>query len=309
MVNYAFRYPSFEIKYKGEINSVFRNIDFVGTIDYNSPNFQGYYYGLGNESENPQSDDKRYNSVRFEKILINPQARLKFDRHHQIKIGLFFEQSRLQETENRFVTDFSNPMNDIDPEEDFSTRKYLGLNINYIWDSRNSKVLPSHGIYWQLGYQAFMGVERYDRNFSRYSSDLRMFFSLSPPARTVLAVRVGGAYNSDGYSVFQANKLGLTSNLRGYPLDRFAGDGIFYQNTDVRFRISQFRSFLMAGEFGLLAFNDVGRVWISGERSETLHHGYGGGLWFSPLKLMVITANYSYSKEDKIFSLEFKYMF
>ena len=309
LVNYAFRYPSFEIKYEGEINSVFRNIDFVSTIDYNSPNFQGYYYGLGNDSENPKSDDKRYNSIRFEKILINPQARLKFNNQHQIKIGLFFEQSRLQETENRFVTDFSNPMNDLDPNEDFSTRKYLGLNINYIWDSRNSKVLPSRGMYWQLGYQAFKGLERYDRNFNRYSSDLRMFFSLSPPARTILAVRVGGAYNSDGYSVFQANKLGLKYNLRGFPFDRFAGDGVAYQNTDIRFRLSKFRSYLVAGEFGLLAFNDVGRVWISGERSETWHHGYGGGLWLSPFKLMVLTANYSYSKEDNIFSLEFKYMF
>ncbi|WP_372639749.1 BamA/TamA family outer membrane protein [Ancylomarina sp.] len=309
LVNYAFRYPSFEIKYEGEINSIFRNIDFVGTIDYNSPNFQGYYYGLGNKTNNPQSDDKRYNSIRFEKILINPQARLKFNSEHQIKIGLFFEQSRLQETDNRFVTDFSDPMNDLDPVEDFSTRKYLGVNINYIWDSRNSIVLPSRGIYWQLGYQAFKGLERYDRDFNRYSSDLRMFFSFSPPARTVLAVRVGGAYNSDGYSVFQANKLGLKSNLRGYPLDRFAGDGIVYQNTDIRFRLSKFRSYLLAGEFGLLAFNDVGRVWISGEHSDSLYHGYGGGLWLSPFKLMVITANYSCSKEDKIFSLEFKYMF
>ncbi|MCZ4694828.1 hypothetical protein DWB61_12410 [Ancylomarina euxinus] len=309
LVNYAFRYPSFEIKYEGEINSIFRNIDFVGTVDYNSPNFQGYYYGLGNKSENPQSDDKRYNSIRFEKVLINPQVRLKFNSHHQIKMGLFFEQSRLQETDNRFVTDFSNSLNDLDPIEDFSTRKYYGVNINYIWDSRNSTVLPSRGIYWQLGYQAFKGLERYDRDFNRYSSDLRMFFSFSPLARTVLAVRVGGAYNSDGYSVFQANKLGLKSNLRGFPLDRFAGDGIVYQNTDVRFRLSKFKSYLLAGEFGLLAFNDIGRVWLSGEHSDTLHHGYGGGLWLSPFKLMILTVSYSCSKEDKIFSLDFKYMF
>jgi len=138
---------------------------------------------------------------------------------------------------------------------------------------------------------------------------MRLFFSFSPPARTVLAIRVGGAYNSDGYSLVHANRLGLKSNLRGFALDRFAGDGVFYQNTDIRFRLSQFRTYLLAGEFGILAFNDVGRVWSSGERSETLHHGYGGGLWLSPFKLMIITANYSCSKEDNLFSLEFKYMF
>lgn len=309
IANYAFQYPSLQIKYVGEINSVFRNFDLVGTVDYNSPNFQGYYYGMGNESENIQSDDNRYNSLRFEKLIINPQLRLKINSKHQIITGLFFEQSRLQETDNRFVTDFSNPVNDLDPEKDFSTRKYLGININYIWDSRNSKVLPSRGIYWQSAYQAFKGLEQYDHDFYRYSTDMRMYLNFNRTTRTVIALRVGGAYNTKGYSLFQSNKLGLKNNLRGFPLDRFAGDGVFYQNTDVRFRLSQFRSYLLAGEFGLLAFNDVGRVWISGERSETLHHGYGGGLWLSPFKLMVVTANYSCSKEDKIFSLEFKYMF
>tara|TARA_R110001583_G_scaffold10417_12_gene47944 strand:- start:12 stop:3620 length:3609 start_codon:yes stop_codon:yes gene_type:complete len=309
LMNYAFSYPSVQIKYEGEVNSIFRNIDFVGAVDYNSPNFQGYYYGIGNESENIKSDDNKYNSLRFEKLLINPQLRLNFDKNNQIKFGLFFDLSKLQRTDNRFVTDFSNPVNDLDSEKDFSTRKYLGLNINYIWDSRNSKMLPSRGIYWQSVFQAYRGLGRNDDNFNRFSSDMRMYISFSPPARVVLALRAGGAYNSDGYSLSQVNKLGLKSNLRGFPLDRFAGDGIFYQNTDIRFRVSQFRSFLLAGEFGILAFNDVGRVWILGERSETLHHGYGGGLWVSPFKLMVLTTNYSYSKEDKIFSLEFKYMF
>ncbi|MFT5749846.1 MAG: hypothetical protein ACI93S_001117 [Ancylomarina sp.] len=309
IVNYAFNYPSVKIEYEGEINSIYRNIDFVGAVDYNSPNFQGYYYGMGNESENIKSDDNRYNRLRFEKLTANPQLRLNIDKNNQIRIGLFYEQSRLQRTDNRFVTDFSNPINDLNSEKDFSTRKYLGLNINYIWDSRNSKVLPSRGIYWQSAFQAFRGLGRNDEDFNRLSSDMRIYISFSPPARTVLALRVGGAYNSDGYSLSQANKLGLKTNLRGFSLDRFAGDGIFYQNTDIRFRISQFRSYLLAGEFGILAFNDVGRVWILGERSETLHHGYGGGLWVSPFKLIVLTANYSCSKENEIFSLEFKYMF
>ena len=309
LVNYAFSYPSFQLKYLAEINSIFRNVDFIGTFDYNSPNFQGYYYGLGNDSEYVKSHDQEYSRLRFEKLIINPQLQLNFNSKHKIKIGLFFEQTSLQRTDNRFVTDFNNPMNDLGSEDDFSARKYLGVNINYIWDSRNSKVLPSRGIYWQSAYQSFKGLEQNDDSFNRFSSDMRLYFSFSPLTRIVLALRVGGAYNTKGYSLFQANKLGLKSNLRGYSLDRFAGDGIFYQNTDLRFRISQFKSYLLAGEFGLLAFNDIGRVWIADERSEVLHHGYGGGVWLSPFKMMVLTANYSFSKEDKLFSLEFKYLF
>ena len=32
---------------------------------------------------------------------------------------------------------------------------------------------------------------------------------------------------------------------------------------------------------GLLAFADVGRVYLSGEDSNKWHEGYGGGLWFA----------------------------
>lgn len=35
---------------------------------------------------------------------------------------------------------------------------------------------------------------------------------------------------------------------------------------------------LVPARWGLLAFYDVGRVWLSGETSTTWHTGYGGGV-------------------------------
>lgn len=215
----------------------------------------------------------------------------------------------LKATPNRFVTDFSNPDNDLDLSTDFNTRKYLGINITHEWDTRDSKVIPVRGMYWKNSWSFFRGLGKNDHNFQKMETDLRFYTSLGRPQRSILAVRFGAAHNTNGYSFYQANKLGLKSNLRGYRQGRFAGDDMVYQNTDFRFRLAKFKSYFMVGELGLLAFNDFGRVWLDGESSRKWHHGYGGGFWMSPFKLMVLTANFGMSEEENIFSLEFKYMF
>lgn len=309
LVNYAFMYPSAQIKYNGEMIDVLGSLDLLAKIDYNTPNFQGFYYGLGNETENPELDDKEYNRIRMGRTELALQLRTNIGTNQSLSFGPFFEQLELKATPDRFVTDFSNPDNDLDPLTDFNTRKYLGLNIKHEWDTRDSKVIPSRGVYWANSWSFYRGLEKNDHNFQKMETDLRFYTSLGRPQRSIIAIRFGAAHNTSGYSFYQANKLGLKSNLRGYRQDRFAGDDMVYQNTDFRFRLARFRSYFLGGEMGLLAFNDFGRVWLNGEDSDKWHHGYGGGFWLSPYKLMVITANFGMSEEENIFSLEFKYMF
>ena len=309
IVNYAFAYPSIELKYSGEFKQVFRKTDFLTDIHYNTPNFQGYFYGLGNETENSKIDDDAYNRIRMAQFFIHPQLRQQVGEKHFISIGSFYQQLELKATPDRFVTDFTNPDNDLNPLTDFNTRRYLGLSINYLWDSRDNTVLPSRGIYWSSSWKYYRGLERNDNNFHKMETDMRMYLSFGRPQRTILALRAGASHNSSGYSFFQANKLGLKSNLRGYRQDRFAGDDIVFQNTDLRLRIARFKSYFLGGEVGILGFNDFGKVWVDNESSSKWHHGYGGGIWLAPYKLMVITANFSHSIEDDILSIEFKYLF
>jgi hypothetical protein len=309
LVNYAFMYPSAQFKYSGEMIGVFSSLDLLANISYNTPNFQGYYYGLGNETENPELDDKEYNRIRMGRTEFGLQVRKKLSAKQSISFGPFYEQLELKATPDRFVTDFSNPDNDLDLLTDFNTRKYLGLKIKHDWDTRDNKVIPSRGIYWTNSWSFYRGLEKNDHNFQKMETDLRFYASLGRPQRSIFAIRFGAAHNTSGYSFYQANKLGLKSNLRGYRQDRFAGDDIVYQNTDFRFRLARFKSYFLGGELGVLAFNDFGRVWLNGEDSNKWHHGYGGGFWLSPYKLMVLTANFGMSEEENIFSLEFKYMF
>ena len=46
-----------------------------------------------------------------------------------------------------------------------------------------------------------------------------------------------------------------------------------------------------------VAFNDLGRVWQKNEVSHRWHHGFGGGLYFSPAQLAVFNLLVGKSKE------------
>jgi hypothetical protein len=56
----------------------------------------------------------------------------------------------------------------------------------------------------------------------------------------------------------------------------------------------------LPGSFGLIGFNDVGRVWVPGESSDKWHDGYGGGLYIIPAQLVLIEAVMGFSKEGSL---------
>jgi hemolysin activation/secretion protein len=92
----------------------------------------------------------------------------------------------------------------------------------------------------------------------------------------------------DRFPFFDAAMLGGGSlfsgsdTLRGYWPNRFIGDRSFYANADARLYLSRF--FLaLPGEWGLIGFGDVGRVWLEGVTSDTWHSSVGGGIWIGLL--------------------------
>ena len=124
-----------------------------------------------------------------------------------------------------------------------------------------------------------------------------------------LAARVGGANNFGDFEFYQANTLGGNENLRGFRNYRFSGKSSFYQNTELRIKLFKLRSFLFNGQFGILGLNDIGRVWVDGEKSAKIHHGYGGGIWFTPAQAVVVSANMVGSDDDTLFLFRLGFLF
>jgi len=66
--------------------------------------------------------------------------------------------------------------------------------------------------------------------------------------------------------------------LRGYDLNRFAGDASVVGNAELNVGLGKFVTVLPL-RYGLVALADVGRVFVAGQSSSRWHTGYGGGVW------------------------------
>ena len=306
VARYASATNALEFIYDGIFTSAFMGLDFQLHLDIRDPRYTQNYFGLGNETEQG-SDDKDFNRVRIGHLGIHPELS-KTINNNTFSAGLFYQQYNVEETPERFISDI--PVNGLDPEI-FENQDYTGINARYQFDTRNSQTLPTRGLYWNTNASFYYNLDNAGKTFNQITSELSLFMSFKKPHRTVFAFRVGGSANIGDYEFFQASSLGGKTNLRGYRATRFSGDASLYQNSEIRFKLFKFSTYISKGELGVLAFNDIGRVWLEGENSNQWHHGYGGGIWASPFNIAVLSATYERSKDELsgLFSLRFKYLF
>jgi hemolysin activation/secretion protein len=85
------------------------------------------------------------------------------------------------------------------------------------------------------------------------------------------------------YPFHEAAFVGGPETVRGFSIQRFAGDASAWGNAELRLFLGRY-FLVLPGEYGVFALADTGRVWLDGERSRAWHTGVGGGLWFAYLQ-------------------------
>lgn len=107
-----------------------------------------------------------------------------------------------------------------------------------------------------------------------------------------LSGRLSGERNWGTYPFFESAFLGGTQArsaldvtgatsgnlLRGYDLNRFAGDAAVAANTELNVELGRWSAFLPF-RYGVFGLFDVGRVFLDGESSSKWHTAAGGGVW------------------------------
>ena len=216
--------------------------------------------------------------------------------------GGSFESIKVEKNDDRFITDVNAKLD----SGIFERKNYAGTFLNYQYNTLDNALFPRKGIKFIAGVNYIRNVED-DKNFIRLNYESSVFFSVG---KWTAAIRSGMATNlNDEYEFYQANTLGGSENLRGFRRDRFAGKTSAYTNTELRYKINRYNGYIFRGDYGLLSFIDYGRVWIPGEKSNTWHQGYGGGLWIFIYNRIPITATYGVSKEDKILTIKAGFLF
>ena len=310
--NVALATGSYNFVYRSEFKELLGGLDLVLDADIRAPNYVQNFFGLGNETTSLLArdlEDINFYRVRYQQLFFNPQLRKQWSNEkHSFSIGGFAQQIKIEENGDRFIGDFSN--NGLDSTNLFNTKRYFaGGSLQYQFVQKNDPLIPTRGMAFNFESNYVKGInDIVDQvDFLQLKSDLSVYLSLGSAA--TLALRVGGAHNFGDFEFYQANGLGARNNLRGFRNFRFAGRSSFYQNTDLRIKLFNLRTFLFNGQLGILGIHDFGRVWADEEFSQEFHHGYGGGLWLTPAEATVLSTTYTASDEGGVFFIRFGFLF
>lgn len=294
----SFKTGAFRIKYKGEWIQVFGKADLTIEGKAFSPNTQNFF-GLGNSTvfDHTGSLEKYYHS-RFSVYQIDPALRWRFDKLSYIAIGpsLQYYHFNTKENQGRLIM---NPslIGSYDSLIINKDKLFAGITAELLKDNRDNKLFPSSGGYIRLRATGYAGLNPYSKNNVQLSPEMAVYQSIGEQSKLVIAERLGGVTTFGKAAFYQSAFLGGHENLRGFRQYRFAGQHVLYNNLEARIKLAQVGSYILPGQFGLIAFYDAGKVWTKENNSSTIHQGYGGGLFFIPAQLTVFQMIAGHSKE------------
>ena len=291
------------------INTVGRwdlNID----ARYTSDSFARNFFGIGNDTENFESELEESDDVTFLGLTDFDDLDLDFNRVRNrnlaLKIGLvrdnrfgsvfsisaIVENVRIEETSNRFlaIPGVNAALLATNPEI-FESQTFLGSEASYDYTSTDNAANPTRGMIFGLTVGGKLNVDDSDRTYGYLQPKLAFYNAITRNRKLVLKTQVQGQYNTgtilEDFDFFQAATLGANTGLRGFRNERFSGESSFVGSADLRYSFRRSRTGLLPIQVGIFGGFDVGRVWTSGiGESDRWHNDYGGGLWINAVDVI-----------------------
>ncbi|MEO6520775.1 MAG: BamA/TamA family outer membrane protein [Mucilaginibacter sp.] len=297
LVNYGFGTNSLMLNYKGDFKQVVGKNDLIIDVLSKGPNYTSNFFGLGNESV--FVNEKPFKLKYYQNIYNYQEAniRLKHDYGNWIaSVGITAQYYNGDQEDN--LSRFLSAYNQLHPNENvFAPTGYAGLAGTVSFDTRDKGTLPHRGIYWRTDITGMRGFGSKANNYGQATSEFTLYLNPDRDSVFVIAARFGGGTTVGNAAYYQQIKLGGNEGLRGFNFERFTGKSMAYNNIELRLKMFDFVSYVTPGTIGIIAFNDVGRVWIPGENSNKWHDGYGGGIYFIPAELILIQGVVGHSSE------------
>lgn len=311
MLTRSFSTQAFSIDYKGEWVHALGSADLLLSTAINAPDNTRNFFGRGNETHLDKTGDfKRYYRARFNTYLLDPSLRWRNEKGGSFSIGPSFQYYTADPADNRGrVTMNSSIIGSYDSLSIWKSKAHAGLVLQLSSDRRNNPMLPAWGTNVSIRIQGYTGLNGYSKSYIQILPEASLYKSLNSKSTIVLAERIGGGVSFGKTAFYQALFLGGQGNLMGFRQYRFAGQHMLYNNLETRIKLTDLASYILPGQFGFLAFYDLGRVWEKGEKSNNWHHGTGAGLYFAPAQVTVFRLVAGYSKEGWYPSAAMKFRF
>ena len=300
-ISHSLATNAFNFRYNSEYIGVLgKTGDLLTDFDIKAPDNTTNFFGYGDNSVYDKSKPGkfRYYRARYNLSDYSLLVRKRFSEKVMIALGPTYEFYKLDSSDNagkNIVTTIPG----VNKTTLFAKQSYFGGKLSIVADTRDNKVIPQKGIYWQTTYRYLSGLNDQSNSLSQLNSELSFYIQLAKN-RLVFADRVGGGVNFGDFEFYQAQYLGSDEDLRGFRKYRYAGKSKIFNNAELRLRVANLKTYLFPAAFGLLAFYDAGKIYDQNGVSNKWVSGYGGGIWFSPMKRLVLSLSYTASKEDKL---------
>jgi len=246
------------------------------------------FYGFGNETRAPRPD--AYYKVQQADYIFAPALVVAFSRRARFAFG-----PRLEAAQTTLAAGTL-----LDSLRPYGTRHFgqVGAQIEFRGDARNQERAASSGLLVVAGGSAYPAAWDVPRPFEEAHAEVATYLTAPIPTSPTLALRAVGKKLWGAYPFHEAAFVGGATTVRGFPEHRFAGDAALIGNAELRLSLFHF-SLLAPDEFGVFGLGDVGRVYLSGERSDRWHAAAGGGIWVSFLhRTNTLSLAYAHSPES-----------
>ncbi len=295
----ALRTGAYRVQYNGRVNKAFAGLDAGLDARLLAPDFNFNFFGFGNLTTQPE-DEEQF-QYRIDLVDVEPFVARTFGGAHEVRItGLYrgASQGRLSPAlEDRPEL---RPQPDVD---------YAGAALSYRLNNVDNEADPERGIRLQAEVDELVEVNT-SREVRGIYGDLRLYLPARIlPARTVIALRVAASRRDGAIDPLLARSLGGQEGMRGLRRTRYTGNSMALGNLELRQDLFNSRNRLVPFRMGLLAFADVGRVWVDGRDEHFWHSALGGGLFLSPFNMVILQASYAVSDDDAIVDVRLGFFF
>lgn len=278
---YYFATQGFDLKFESRFTQTFGKWDFNTGFHFTNDNYTVNFFGLGNETQNPDEElGMDYNRVRTE-ILQGTVGVLKKGFYgSELGINFAIEKIEVEPTEGRFITDYYSD----NPEffdQDFG---YLNLNVDYNYSSYDLVANPKKGMNVEFKTGVRSNINDIENTYGYIYPKLEFYNPLTKNKKLVLKTMAQGQFIlGNDFEFFQSAQLGAGTGLRGYRKQRFQGNSSLAFGADLRYSFNKIRTSLFPMQLGVFGGYDIGRVWLKEESSGVWHDDIGGGFWLNIL--------------------------
>ncbi len=299
---YSVNHSAYRFDYLGEFNHITRNTDLILKGQLRAPSLNNFF-GLGNNTKPAQPISSGFYRARFRFLEFQALLRKRLFDKVNISFGPYFNhyQAKYQDNDNKVLG--NSTLSGLDSADIFSKKTYVGGKLNILVDNRNNELFPTRGVIWNTEFVSTAGIGSGSNGLIKLSSDMRVYASMSNPAKIVAVLGLGGGrIFSKNFEYFQALSIGADQMLQGFRKNRYMGRSSMYGSLELKVKLIEMKSYLLSGALGLTGFYNIGRVWLKEETSRKWHGAFGGGFYFIPFNLFAITATAGFSKNERIFN-------